>query len=177
MRAKFSTQDTFKPVFHPDENSLKDVNYKGLYYDFASNTLGVVVTNEATEDSEVVITSGGVYDAIASALQKVSEEIQNELANALLDYYTQEEIVDLLESKVDKVDGKGLSTNDYTNADMIALTTFDQQLIRKVDKQTGWGLSENNFTSAEKSSLAKWDVNNYYTKTQIDEMLNELKGD
>lgn len=52
-------------------------------------------------------------------------------------------------NKVDKVTGKGLSTNDYTNADKTAVGTIGD----KVDKETGKGLSTNDYTTAEKNKL------------------------
>ncbi len=52
-----------------------------------------------------------------------------------------------LAGKVDKVDGKGLSTNDYTTADKNALAN-------KVDKVSGKGLSTNDYTTADKNALA-----------------------
>ncbi len=87
-----------------------------------------------------------------------------------------------LETKVDKVSGKGLSANDYTSAEkskLAAITgtnTGDQDLsgfattialdlkanntdvtnslATKVDKVTGKGLSANDYTTAEKTKLA-----------------------
>lgn len=64
-----------------------------------------------------------------------------------------------LDLKVDKVDGKGLSTNDYTDADKTKLgdlptdAEITAALAGKVDKETGKGLSTNDFTDAEKTKL------------------------
>lgn len=64
-----------------------------------------------------------------------------------------------LDLKVDKVNGKGLSTNDYTDADKTKLgdlptdAEITAALAGKVDKETGKGLSTNDFTDAEKSKL------------------------
>lgn len=52
-------------------------------------------------------------------------------------------------NKVDKVTGKGLSTNDYTNADKTAVGTIGD----KVDKVTGKGLSTNDYTDADKTAV------------------------
>jgi hypothetical protein len=82
----------------------------------------------------------------------------------------------LLDTKVDKVSGKGLSTNDFTSdekqklADVItdtsrpdieaainarATTTYvNNGLSSKVDKITGKGLSTEDFTTTEKTKLA-----------------------
>lgn len=64
-----------------------------------------------------------------------------------------------LDLKVDKVTGKGLSTNDYTDADKTKLADLPTDaeitaaLAGKVDKETGKGLSTNDFTDAEKTKL------------------------
>ncbi len=78
-----------------------------------------------------------------------------------------------LNLKVDKETGKGLSTNDYTNADATKVSnlsgtnTGDQDLSGlattisvttalnlKVDKEAGKGLSTNDYTTAEQIKLA-----------------------
>jgi trimeric autotransporter adhesin len=108
-----------------------------------------------------------------------------------------------LDSKVDKIAGKELSTNDYTTAEkakLAAITgsnTGDQDLssyatiamvnaidvtsslasglATKVDKVTGKGLSTNDYTTAEKTKLAALtgtntgdqDLSSYATTTQL----------
>lgn len=104
----------------------------------------------------------------------------------LSNYYTISQIDDIVEqlqgsinNKVDKVTGKGLSTNDYTTAEKTKLsgieegankTTIDTSLSssstnpvqnkvintalgNKVDKVSGKGLSTNDFTNAYKTKL------------------------
>jgi hypothetical protein len=94
------------------------------------------------------------------------ENVQNTSdANKPVSSATQTE----LDKKVDKVSGKGLSTNDYSTAEktkLAAITgtnTGDQDLSSfatttalntKVDKVTGKGLSTNDYTTAEKDKLA-----------------------
>lgn len=58
-----------------------------------------------------------------------------------------------LNNKVDKVTGKGLSTNDYTNADKNIVDGVTSALNGKVDKEQGKGLSTNDFTTALKDKL------------------------
>lgn len=70
-----------------------------------------------------------------------------------------------LSNKVDKVDGKQLSTNDFTNeykakvdsaaqqATTYTKTEVNATLDGKVDKVAGKGLSTNDFTNADKSKL------------------------
>ena len=52
-------------------------------------------------------------------------------------------------NKVDKVNGKALSTNDYTNADKQKVNTIDN----KVDKEEGKVLSTNDYTNEDKEKL------------------------
>ena len=56
---------------------------------------------------------------------------------------------DLIDGKVDKVSGKGLSKNDYTDAEKTAVGTIGN----KVDKAEGMGLSHNDFTDTYKNKL------------------------
>lgn len=83
-------------------------------------------------------------------------------------------ILDIIANKVDKVTGKGLSTNDYTDSAKSFLEeTVPEQIDRidakiaeveanvysnfknKVDKVAGKGLSTNDYTDAEKIEVAK----------------------
>lgn len=77
------------------------------------------------------------------------------------------EIKSAVNSKVDKVTGKGLSTNDYNNEDKdkVANVPSDTNaaLSTKVDKDGVKQLSDENYTSAEKSKLAG--LANYYKGT------------
>jgi len=65
-----------------------------------------------------------------------------------------------LDLKVDKVTGKGLSSEDFTTIEKAFLAlqsgvnTGDQDLSGKVDKVTGKGLSSEDFTTVEKAFLA-----------------------
>jgi hypothetical protein len=83
-----------------------------------------------------------------------------------------------LDTKVDIVNGKGLSTNDYSTAEktkLAAITgtnTGDQDLSAyattsalnsKVDKVTGKGLSTNDYSTAEKTKLASINLSSYAT--------------
>lgn len=53
--------------------------------------------------------------------------------------------------KVDKVEGKGLSTNDYTNEDKAIVGGVTSALAGKVDKVEGKGLSTNDYTDEDKA--------------------------
>ena len=73
---------------------------------------------------------------------------------------TRDELNAGLALKVDKVPGKGLSANDYTDGEKEKLgnlptaETLAGDLDEKVDKVPGKGLSESDFTSGEKAKLA-----------------------
>ena len=73
---------------------------------------------------------------------------------------TRDELNAGLALKVDKVEGKGLSTEDYTTGEKTklgALPTADALaafLAQKVDKIEGKGLSTNDYTDGEKAKLA-----------------------
>lgn len=56
-----------------------------------------------------------------------------------------------LAGKVDKVTGKDLSTNDYTNEDKAIVGGVTTALNGKVDKVTGKGLSANDYTNEDKA--------------------------
>lgn len=76
------------------------------------------------------------------------------------DYTTAEkQEVAKIANKVDKVNGKGLSTNDYTAKDKAAVGT----IADKVDKISGKGLSTNDYTTEEKAKLEgiEENANNY----------------
>lgn len=60
-------------------------------------------------------------------------------------------------NKVDKVSGKGLSTNDFTDNYKTKLDNLDTNLNNKVDKVSGKGLSANDFTAAYKTKLDNLD--------------------
>lgn len=67
------------------------------------------------------------------------------------DVYSQ--LQEMLDKKVDKVEGKGLSANDFTDEYKETLDDLDTDLDKKVDKVTGKGLSTNDFTNTYKETL------------------------
>lgn len=80
------------------------------------------------------------------------------------DYTTAEkQEVAKIANKVDKVNGKGLSTNDYTAEDKAAVGTITD----KVDKVEGKQLSTEDYTTAEKTKLqgVAANANNYVHPT------------
>lgn len=107
------------------------------------------------------VTSSQVQSAIATALSpysttaEVQLAIQNAITSALANYYTATVINQMLSEKVNKVDGKQLSTEDFTTAlknKLDALPTSDELATQ--------------ISTAISTALAS-----YYTKTQTDSLL------
>ena len=62
-----------------------------------------------------------------------SYELFGSTATDLTDYYNKDSVNELLDTKVDKQEGKGLSTNDYTNAEkskLASLENYDDSELR-----------------------------------------------
>lgn len=115
--------------------ALAAVATSGDYADLLNlPTLGTAAAKNfiatVTEDSTNLITSGGVFAAIST----LYEAIQTALAD-----------------KVDKITGKGLSTNDYTDAAKAIVDSVTTNLENKVDKIAGKGLSTNDYTDTAKA--------------------------
>jgi len=72
--------------------------------------------------------------------------------SAIANIYTKTETDTLLNNKVDKVSGKGLSQNDFTNDLKASYDGAVSGLANKVDKVTGYGLSKNDLTDLLKST-------------------------
>ena len=109
------------------------------------------------------VTGSDVSTAIATALAsysttaEVNLAIQNAITTALASYYTSAVINQMLSEKVNKVDGKQLSTEDFTTA-----------LKNKLDAlPTSAGLATQ-ISNAISDALAS-----YYTKAQTDSLLDQ----
>jgi microcystin-dependent protein len=82
------------------------------------------------------------------------EEIDADLAN-------------IINTKVDKIDGYALSKNDFTDAlkdkldTLYTQATFQAWFDNKVNVEEGMGLSQTNFTQAEKDKLASLELNHF----------------
>ena len=109
------------------------------------------------------VTSAQVQTAISTALSpysttsEVQLAIQNAITSALSDYYTAAVINQMLSEKVNKVDGKQLSTEDFTTA----LKNKLNALPTAADLAT-------QISTAISTALAS-----YYTKAQTDSLLSQ----
>lgn len=74
------------------------------------------------EKIKTVIEEGDV-NTLASAQSYVDAKIEEVVGIDVSKLYSKEEIDTALSGKVDKVDGKVLSTNDYTNEDKLQVET------------------------------------------------------
>jgi len=81
-----------------------------------------------------------------------------------------------LETKVDKITGKGLSTNDLTDALKAVYDGYASTLGNKVDKVTGKGLSENDLTDTLKATYdaALGDAGNLMANNGYQKLSNGL---
>ena len=95
----------------------------------------------------------------------------------LKNYYKKSEVDNKLNEKVDKIEGKDLSSNDFTDdlkTKLEGLSNYNDNELKasienKVDKITGKGLSTEDYTSEEKTKLAGL-IN--YNDTEIKTSLN-----
>jgi len=86
---------------------------------------------------------------LATALQ--SYLTTSAFNTVIANYYNKTEVGTLLDNKVDKIPGKGLSTNDYDNTAKAIVDSVTANLATKVDKVPGKGLSTNDYDNTAKS--------------------------
>lgn len=120
----------------------------------------------------IISADGSVYEYsseendfnLVSSL-KTSEQCNNEDeffkpfsvrgANTLFNeiQHNAKEIINLNVNKVDKEEGKGLSTNDFSNAYKTRVDNNTKNIAKKVDKENDKGLSTNDYTDEEQQQL------------------------
>lgn len=92
----------------------------------------------------------GTAPETLDTVQELAAALQGD-ANVIVSLSTQ------IDSKVDKVAGKTLSTNDYTDTDKAKVDAFpadvQASLDAKVDIVTGMGLSTNDYTDVDKAKV------------------------
>lgn len=116
-----------------------------------------IMTHES-EDEFVEMTEaevGMLVDAVGNPSGKMPTSTHIVTARRISEIISGvwEKIKAALSKKVDKVSGKGLSTNDFTNSYKSKLDGLDSALSKKVDKVSGKGLSTNDFTNTYKNKL------------------------
>lgn len=131
-----------------------------------SPDMGIIT--EGDEAGDIYILKGGSPEDISNWTPIYSESRLNALE----------------EGKVDKEEGKGLSSNDFTTELKDKLESIDtsnfatkdeltEGLSEKVDKVEGKGLSTNDFTNELKDKLEDIDVDSLATKTELTEGLDK----
>ena len=116
------------------------------------------------------VLNGVLRNMVEATEQAMTEE--SELVN--------EKITELKNDKVDKVEGKELSSNDFTDEEkgkLSRLENYDDSALRKmieskVSKVTGKGLSTNDFSNEEKNKLASLEN---YDDTELRTSLSEIQ--
>jgi hypothetical protein len=98
----------------------------------------------------------------------------NALNTALSNYTTTANLTNLLDNKVDKVEGKGLSTNDYTDADKNKLAGIEAEANKTVVDSVMSDRSTNPLQNRVITGAfdGKTDVNNFNALTQEIELFN-----
>lgn len=92
----------------------------------------------------------------------------------ITDTYTKTEEDNLLNSKVDKVSGKGLSTEDYTTNDKNKLDSIEANA--EVNVQSDWSESDSSsdaFIKNKPTTLGGFGITDAYTKSEVDTALAE----
>lgn len=162
-------------------NSFEEISNQLLtYVPFA-----LAADNAASVSGIVGIANGGT-NATTVVGAKTNLQLQNVDNTSDINKPLSTATQTALNSKVDKVVGKDLSTNDFTTvektklAEISGVNTGDQDLSSyatltnldtKVDKVTGKGLSTEDFTTAEKAKLASLgsapDLSGYATTSSL----------
>nr|DAK10355.1 MAG TPA: Head fiber protein [Caudoviricetes sp.] len=114
---------------------------------------------------------GGAGDD-TNTLKKVYDALSGNTGGDvdLSNYYTKSETDSKDNTKVDKVSGKGLSTNDFTTAEkskLASLSNYDDSEIRNLIGNT-YTKSEVDAKIDEAVAGGEVDLTNYYTKAEID---------
>ena len=151
----------------------------------------------ATDEKSVYIGTGTENVPVAAPLDNtMSDASENGVKNKAIKTYVDSQDAALntaIGTKVDKVTGKGLSTNDYTTAEKDKLAGIEGNANRYTHpsshpatmitqdathrfvsdtEKTAWN------NKADKSTtLAGYGINNAYTKTEIDNMAASLGGE
>ena len=120
--------------------------------------------NSATNVSGVIGIANGGTNATTVLGAKTNLQLQNVDNTSDLNKPVSTATQTALNAKVDKITGKGLSTEDFTTAEKTKLASLSNvdltnyvtltNLATKVDKVDGKGLSTEDFTTAEKTKLA-----------------------
>ena len=135
-----------------DDYKVTNAEVQAAHVQAAPNTLtGTAQENKAVFDGYPELLKdkhNGLIDELDDALSEKADS--SDVEAALAEKADIDDVDTALAGKVDKIEGKGLSANDYIDADKALVGT----ITNKVDKETGKGLSTNDYTTAEKMKLS-----------------------
>ena len=129
--------------------------------------------------SEQVQTLIGTALADYSTTSDMNTAISNAISNALTSYYTKTAVNTLLDGKVNKENGKGLSANDFTNALKEKLDGLPDSsaLATQISEAISTALQSYSTTSAMNTAISNaisTALTSYYTKDQMDTIITGI---
>ena len=137
---------------------------------------------DPTVTYNVEVTEGGGGESVDLSNYYNKEETDNAIDTKLSGYYTEEEIDNLLEVNIP-------DTTEFitrTESESVIAEQVQTQVNEKIDSKLWFGTQEQYNTLEEKlegvtyyveaENQAVYDLDNYYTKEEIDAMLANLKG-
>lgn len=157
-------------IAYDDEGEFigKSKKIDGFLFEPSISSTAIEIGGENNDIASEIV---NICEAVEAVKSSVSAEIERAKAKEN----------ELFSGKVDKVEGKGLSTNDFTDAEKQRLSTFesydDANVLErlsyaeeditnldlcKVDKLDGKELSSNDFSDTEKQKLASLNGRIFY---------------
>jgi hypothetical protein len=103
---------------------------------FVTNVTGGGITYELSKDGNNIILSGSDGSTTSVVDENTIIEVDSEFSDTSTNPIENKIIKQELEKKVDKIDGMGLSSNDYTDTDKEKLATISEGA--EVNVQTDW---------------------------------------
>ena len=145
-----STENTLKtstPAQIPCISSILDVPAEAFTPDIYRNILDIIA-NKVDKVTGKGLSTNDYTDSAKSLLEETVPQELDRIDAKITE--VEGNVYSNFKNKVDKVEGKGLSTNDYTDAEKSEVA----KVADKVDKVAGKGLSTNDYTDAEKVKVA-----------------------
>lgn len=149
------------------------ISVAGNIQKFAPFTFNVQPWNEI---AGVVITDPSVITALQDAISALDIRLDDAEADILSHthdgrYYTETEMIALLAEKVDKIVGKGLSTEDYTTLEKAKLAGIEAGAeVNNMSDTDVLDLTDGNDTELHKHD------GRYYTGAEVDGIADDLDG-
>lgn len=169
--------DNYKQLTHTAEEIDKAVELAN-----ANATEVYALKNYAMQVIQTELNGLKKDKADAKTVEELKEDVEK-LDKDAENKYTKSEVDEKLNDKVEKIEGKGLSANDFSdeyknkinkNTEDLENTyrksEVDEKIGDKVDKIEGKGLSTNDFDNKYKSK-----IDNTYTKSEINSIVETVE--